>query len=67
MQIDENDHNFINDEDCEVDLLSNSDYAIGPVTDHVLKRKGETTAKPAILIAKDIVAGDDSEDLRINF
>lgn len=40
------------------------------MTDHVLKRRADPASRPAILIAKDLVAGEEDEhntDIRTNF
>lgn len=54
---------MINEEECEVDLLSSSDNGIRTVSENLLRKRKEFTAseRPEILITKDLIAGDDDE------
>ena len=62
------------EEECEIDLLSNSDYAIGTVSENILRKRGEeininrasTTfqnprERPQMYITNQLIVGD--EDL----
>ena len=48
---------MIYEEDCELDLLSNSDYAIGLVSENILRKKSDypSSERPEILITKDLI------------
>ena len=48
-----------NEDECEVDMISNSDYNIATVSDNVVH---PNNIKPAIFITKDLVVGDENSD-----
>ena len=59
-----------NDEDCEVDLLSNSNYEIGVISIENDMKKGSKelafNMKPVILIEKDVIANTNMSNFRKN-